>query len=92
MCTGLVVNNGQVTPPRSYTRRLRSLVDHWRRNGWQDAAEVLHLKEHRPLFKDRERLAGHVSGRIAYLKMVRGKNDPIAANLDQIVASLPQNH
>lgn len=92
MCTGLVVNRGQITPPRKYIRRLRSVVDHWRKNGWQDAAQVLHTKENRPLFGNRQRLVNHVLGRIAYMKMVRGQNDPISQGLDRIVASLPPNH
>ena len=92
MCTGLVVNGSQVSPPRSYVRRLRSLVDHWRKNGWQDAAQVLHSKENRPLFKNRQDLMNHVMGRIGYLRMVRGQNDQVSQRLEHIVASLPQTH
>ena len=93
MCTGLVVNDGShVSPPRWYTRQLRSLVDHWQKSGWQGAAQVLHSKENRPLFEDRQSLQNHVFGRISYLKMVRGQNDPIPQRLEQILASLPQNY
>ena len=91
-CTGLVVNGERVTPPRSYIRHLRSLVDHWRKNGWQDAAHVLHSKENRPPLSERQALVNHVSGRISYLKMVRGQNDRTAQQLEQIVASIPHNH
>lgn len=92
MCTGLVVNGDHVSPPRPYIRRLRSLVDHWRKHGWNDAAQMLKSAENRPLFGTRQNLIDHVMGRIAYLKMVRGQNDPIAIRLDQIIASLPTNH
>ena len=92
MCTGLVVNGARESPPRSYIRRLRSLVDHWQKHGWQDAAQVLNSSENRTLFNDRQALANHVVGRIGYLKMVRGQNDPICQRLDQIVASLPQDY
>lgn len=92
MCTGLVVNRDRVTPPKTYMRRLRSLVDHWQKNGWQDAAQVLHSEENRPLFGDRQTLVNHVIGRIAYLKMVRGQGDPISQRLDRIVASIPPSH
>lgn len=92
MCTGLVVNGDRVSPPRSYIRRLRSLVDHWRKNGWQEAAEVLHSKDNRPLIHDRQDLANHVNGRIAYLRMVRGQNDRVSDRLAQIVISLPPGH
>ena len=92
MCTGLVVNGKRTSPPRSYIRRLRSLIDHWQKYGWQDAAQTLHSKEVRLLFNSRQGLVNHVMGRISYLKMVRGQDDPIAQRLEQIVASLPQNH
>ena len=92
LCTGLVVNGDRISPPRSYIRRLRSLIDHWRKNGWQDAAQVLHSKERRPLFTDRQALINHVIGRIGYLKMVRGQNDPVSQRLALIVSSLPQGH
>ena len=89
LCTGLVVNGNRVSPPRSYTRRLRSLIDHWRKNGWQDAARVLNSKENRPLFQNRQALLNHINGRIGYMKMVRGPNDPIPQRLEQMVTSLP---
>ena len=92
LCTGLVVNSGKVSPPKSYIRRLRSLIHHWQRNGWQHAAHVLHSKENRPLFDSRQGLANHVRGRIGYLKMVRGQGDPVAQRLEQIIVTLPQNH
>ena len=91
-CTGLVVNGDRISPPRSYIRRLRSLVDHWQKNGWEDANEVLRSKENHPPFEDRQGILNHVIGRIGYLKMVRGQCDPVAQRLEQIVASLPQDY
>ena len=88
LCTGLVVNGKKASPPRSYVRHLRSLVDHWKKEGWQAAATVLHSAEGHTLYDDRERLLNHVLGRIAYLKMVRGQNDCIARQLHSIVSSL----
>ncbi len=92
LCTGLVVNGNHVALPRSYTRQLRSLVDHWLKQGWQDAAEVLHIKENRRSFHNRQDLRNHVLGRIGYLKMVRGQNDPLADRLERIVLSLPPSY
>ena len=92
MCTGLVVNGEHVSPPRSYIRRLRSLIDHWRKNGWQDAAQMMHDKENRRLITNRQSLVDHVLGRIGYLRMVRGQDDPISEGFDQIIALLPANH
>ena len=91
LCTGLVVNTDRISPPRSYIRRLRSLIDHWQKNGWQNAAKVLHSKEHRPLFSNRQSLMNHVNGRIGYLKMVRGQDDPIARKLELTVSSIPDD-
>ena len=92
MCTGLVVNGDQISPPRVYIRRLRSLIDHWQKKGWQDAAQVLHIKENRRFLTDRQKLMDHVMGRIAYLKMVRGIEDPLAQQFGQIIASIPHDH
>ena len=92
LCTGLVVNGDHVTPPRSYIRRLRSLLHHWEKNGWQDAAEVLHSKENRHHFPDRQSVLNHIVGRIGYLKMVRGQNDPIARKFERVLESLPKDH
>ena len=92
MCTGLVVNGDCVSLPRSYIRRLRSLIHHWQKDGWQDAVQVLHQKESRPLIEGRQDLVNHVKGRISYLRMVRGQNDPMSQRLDQIVMSIPDGH
>ena len=92
MCTGLVVNGDYVSLPRSYIRRLRSLIHHWQKEGWQDAAQGLHQKENRPLIEGRQGLVNHVKGRISYLRMVRGQNDPMSQRLDQIVMSIPDGH
>ena len=92
VCTGLVVNGKTISPPRQYKRRLRSLIDHWRKNGWKDAAKVLSKEENRRFFNDREKLMNHVVGRIAYLKMVKGKDAPVAQHLEEAIKSIPQNH
>ena len=89
ICTGLVVNGDRVSLPRPYIRRLRSLIDHWQKNGWEDAARVLSSSENRPLFNDKQRLLNHVIGKINYLKMVRGQDDPIAQRMENSVAYLP---
>lgn len=92
LCTGLVVNGDRVSPPRSYIRRLRSLIDHWRKTGWQHAASILHTRENRPLFVERQQLMNHVIGRIGYLKMVRGQDDLIVKRLTNVVENIPQDH
>ena len=34
----------------------------------------------------------HVIGRIGYLKMVRGQDDPIVKRLTNVVENIPQDH
>ena len=92
MCTGLVVNGERLSLPRPYVRRLRSLVDHWKKKGWEDAAKVLSESESRALFSNRQQLADHVTGRINYVKMIRGQSDPVSQRLAAIIAALPPNH
>ena len=54
--------------------------------------KCMHSKENRPLFDNREMLANYVMGKIGYLKMVRGQDDPVSQRLDEIVASIPRHH
>lgn len=92
MCTGLVVNADRVSIPRPYVRRLRSLIDHWQKDGWEGAAQILHSQEHRKVFGNRQAFVNHVLGRIAYLKMIRGQDDSTYRRLASIVASIPELH
>ena len=92
MCTGVVVNGKKPTPPRSFMRKLRSLLHHWEKNGWQDAVQTLNAKEFRPNIQTRLDLERHVVGKINYLKMIRGKSDRIVLRFEQQIASLPQSH
>ena len=89
MCTGLIVNGDQPSVPRSFIRHFRSLIHHWKMNGWEDAIVVLHSKEHRTNIDSRQKLVGHVMGKLNYMKMVRGPNDLIAHQFAQIVDSIP---
>ncbi len=89
MCTGLIVNGDKLSVPRSFTRHLRSLIHHWKMNGWEDAAQALHSKEHRSNIDTRQKLVGHVMGKINYMKMVRGQDDPVAQKFAQIVKVIP---
>lgn len=91
MCTGLVVNGTRAVPPRVYVRRLRSLIDHWKKHGWQAAAELLQRTENRPLFENRQSLWNHVNGKIHYITMARGSDDPVCQKFDLILSSIPEN-
>ena len=93
MCTGLVVNSSRApSPPRYYIRRLRSLVDHWKKHGWQHAAEILQSKDNRKRLESRKELLDHVVGRIHYIEAVRGDGDRISERLLSTVRSLPSGY
>ena len=92
MCTGLVVNGDRPSLRRPYIRRLRSLIDHWQKHGWQVAARVLHSSEGYALIEDRQSFVNYVMGKIGYLKMVRGQDDKVAQRLDLITKAIPKYH
>jgi len=68
------------------------LINHWQKHGWQNAAQVLHLNEERPLIEDRQTFVNYVMGKIGYLKMVRGQDDKIVQRLDRITKAIPKDH
>ncbi len=90
MCTGLVVNGKSPSPRRTYIRNLKSLIHHWEKNGWQDAAKALHKGDNRINLVSREQLSNHIIGKLGYMKMVRGKGDRIVSKLEGVVKSIPQ--
>ena len=91
LCTGLVVNGHRVSVPRDYVRRLRSLLDHWCKNGWEDAAAALAAERGRPSFTERTQLVNHVRGRLDYLGMVSG-GDPVWQRMSERFAAIPESH
>jgi RNA-directed DNA polymerase len=77
--TGVVVNRFP-NVPRSYIRQVRAMLHDWKLNGYTQA-ERRHVKK----FRNKNRFYGKpdisfkdiVRGKIEYIGMVRGKNDPI---------------
>ena len=92
LCTGLVVNGEAAAVPRAYVRRLRSLVDHWSKSGWEDAASALASEEGRPSITERDQLLSHGQGRIDYLTMVRGREDPLCQRMSERFRAIPQGY
>ncbi len=89
LCTGLVVNGESLSLPGPYKRRLRALIHNWQRFGWEIAAKRMHENEGRRLFRSRERFADHVLGRINYVRLIRGEDNPVAKRMLLIVQAIP---
>ncbi|MBX3203595.1 MAG: trypsin-like peptidase domain-containing protein [Labilithrix sp.] len=80
--TGLVVNR-KVNVPRKYIRQVRAMLHAWRKFGLAAAeAEFFarYDKKHRPVSK-RPTFRRVVRGRLEFIGMVRGKDDPLFQNL-----------
>ena len=92
VCTGLIVNGDRVSVRRSYVRALRSLIYSWSKCGWAHAAKVLADRTGRTAFDERERLFNHVRGKVDYVGMIRGLDDPVYVKLDDQLESIPEGH
>jgi RNA-directed DNA polymerase len=77
--TGLVVNSCQPNVDRSYKRQIRAMLHAWQKYGLA-AAETAHLtafrRKHRGPFTGEPRFDHVVRGKIEFLGMVRGPEDP----------------
>ena len=89
MATGLILNGPKPTPTKRYIRNLRALVHNWERYGWEEAAKKMAEAENRSVVADEKGLRGHVVGKINYLMMVRGKEDPVARSMMEAVVAIP---
>lgn len=80
--TGLIINRG-VNVRRTYIRNVRAMLHDWEKNGL-DQATVHHLsirRKHRAEFKPNIDFPEVVRGKIEFIGLVRGKNDPIYRRL-----------
>lgn len=82
--TGLTVNDfnksGRPNVRRQYVHQIRAMLHAWERNGLEDAErEYLkrHDKKHRASFKKPPSLKLIVNGKIGFLGMVIGKENPV---------------
>lgn len=79
--TGIVVNQ-RPNVPREYTRLIRNMLHNWKASGYEAASAT--LRQHYGSSKAGSRYRGNVpklervlAGKIAYLGMVRGKEDAL---------------
>ena len=85
--TGIVVND-RPNVPREYVRQIRAMLHNWETKGYEAASAT--LRQHYPASKAHARYKGKVpklerilAGKIAYLGMVRGKDDQVCINLKE---------
>ena len=88
--TGIVVNE-RPNVPREYVRQIRAMLHNWETKGYEAASAT--LRQHYPASKAHARHQGKVpkleralAGKIAYLGMVRGKEDKIYQELSHRLA------
>lgn len=78
--TGLVVNE-KVNVNRAYIKNLRAAINNWDKNGYESASEQLayyYSREKGSLRSDSvPPLENYIAGKLEYLGMVRGKEDPV---------------
>lgn len=92
--TGLVVNRFP-NVRRNYIRQIRAMLHAWEKYGLEAAAHEhhkLYASKYRGPYKDEAPLFQNVvRGKIAFLKMVRGKDDPIYIRYwNQLTALAPE--
>jgi RNA-directed DNA polymerase len=73
--TGLVVNQKK-NLRRRYIRNVRALLHDWQQRGWSSAEERFQQTVGLKRRGKKPNLAAHLKGRLEYLKMVRGSDDP----------------
>jgi RNA-directed DNA polymerase len=83
--TGIVVNE-RPNVPREYIRQIRAMLHNWETKGYETASAA--LRQHYPVSKAYARHQGKVpklervlAGKIAYLGMIRGKENTVFQTL-----------
>ena len=92
--TGLVVSD-RVNVTREYARSIGSLLYIWKRYGYDSAyARFLQHYPHKRFGKDVPHMERVIEGKLLYLRMVKGENDPVYRHLrsqfDKFIEQLPK--
>lgn len=83
--TGVVVSN-KINVPRDYVRNIRNLLYIWERYGYEDAAAKFYPKykeDKGHIKKGVPQMSNVLSGKILYLKMIKGDQDPVYIKLQR---------
>ncbi len=85
--TGLIVNR-KVNLSRKFLRNLRATLHCWQKYGYQ-IAESKHLQVYkRQLISGTPELKRVIKGRLEFVKMIRGENDPVYIKYSNIYTNL----
>lgn len=87
--TGLNVTS-KVNVSRKYVKQIRLLLHIWRKYGYTSAQKYLYprYKSDKPCKKGEPLIENVISGKLMYMKMVKGESDPTYRNLKQRFDSL----
>lgn len=89
--TGLVVNQ-EANVPRKLVRQVRAMLHAWRKHGYRNAADEFHhrydRRKNRSPVKPLPEFHRVVKGKIDFIGMVKGKDDPVYEKLLAKYASL----
>lgn len=89
--TGLTVNK-QVNVSRHFVRRLRAIIKHWSLHGYATASAEFVRQDASRMTRSggAPALIDHVSGKLQYLRMVRGSGDKLATRYAVAARRLPE--
>jgi RNA-directed DNA polymerase len=90
--TGLIVNR-RVNVPREFVRQIRAIICSWRKGGYAAAEAKFHSVDasNRTRAGGPPSLAMHLSGKLEYLRMVRGRGDVVFTRYALQAAGLPSS-
>lgn len=89
--TGLTVNQ-KVNVSKSYVKQLRTMLANWEKSGY-DYAQARFLEHYAPTknVKGEHHIENILGGKLAYMRMVKGSDDPTYAKLNARYQSLLVN-
>lgn len=82
--TGLIVNGKKVNVRREYIRELRAILFNWEKKGYdlvQKKYESIYVKKYDSPYKLSPKIEKVIEGKLNFLSMIRGKDDPLFQKL-----------
>jgi RNA-directed DNA polymerase len=88
--TGLTVNR-RVNVPRKYIRRVRAIIHNWKMSGYAAADAAFQSADgtRKTRMYGPPSISRHLGGKLEFLRMVRGRGDPLQAKYAIAASKLP---